>query len=78
MHQIAEKIKNAREIKGLTQSELAKMSGVSLDSIKKYETKAQTNITLENLVKISRILEVDLNYFGENVPQSKKCPSICP
>ncbi len=72
MHQIAEKIKNAREIKGLTQSELAKMSGVSLDSIKKYETKAQTNITLENLVKISRILEVDLNYFGENVPQSKK------
>lgn len=72
MHQISQKIKKAREIRGLTQSDLAKFSGVSLDSIKKYETKAQSNITLENLLKISSVLQVDLNYFAENVPQSKK------
>lgn len=70
MHQIAEKIKNARELKGLLQVDLAKLSGVSLDSIKKYESKAQTNITLENLAKIAKVLEVDLNYFSENVPKS--------
>ena len=69
MHQISQKIKKAREIRGLTQSDLAKFSGVSLDSIKKYETKAQSNITLENLLKISSVLQVDLNYFAENVPQ---------
>ncbi|EHP4339559.1 LexA family transcriptional regulator, partial [Campylobacter jejuni] len=58
---------NAREAKNLTQLELAKSSGVSLDSIKRYETK-ESNITIHNLIKIAKVLDIDLNYFA-NVPK---------
>ncbi|EAI7636724.1 helix-turn-helix domain-containing protein, partial [Campylobacter jejuni] len=51
----------------LTQLELAKSSGVSLDSIKRYETK-ESNITIHNLIKIAKVLDIDLNYFA-NVPK---------
>uniref|UniRef100_UPI000AF79C03 helix-turn-helix domain-containing protein n=1 Tax=Campylobacter jejuni TaxID=197 RepID=UPI000AF79C03 len=64
---ISQKIKNAREAKNLTQLELAKSSGVSLDSIKRYETK-ESNITIHNLIKIAKVLDIDLNYFA-NVPK---------
>ncbi|EDP3607117.1 helix-turn-helix domain-containing protein, partial [Campylobacter jejuni] len=47
--------------------ELAKSSGVSLDSIKRYETK-ESNITIHNLIKIAKVLDIDLNYFA-NVPK---------
>ncbi|EAH8339842.1 helix-turn-helix domain-containing protein [Campylobacter jejuni] len=60
-------MKNAREAKNLTQLELAKSSGVSLDSIKRYETK-ESNITIHNLIKIAKVLDIDLNYFA-NVPK---------
>ncbi|EAL1210745.1 helix-turn-helix domain-containing protein, partial [Campylobacter jejuni] len=56
-----------REAKNLTQLELAKSSGVSLDSIKRYETK-ESNITIHNLIKIAKVLDIDLNYFA-NVPK---------
>ncbi|EHU4311315.1 helix-turn-helix domain-containing protein, partial [Campylobacter jejuni] len=49
------------------QLELAKSSGVSLDSIKRYETK-ESNITIHNLIKIAKVLDIDLNYFA-NVPK---------
>ncbi|EHM1992571.1 helix-turn-helix domain-containing protein, partial [Campylobacter jejuni] len=55
------------EAKNLTQLELAKSSGVSLDSIKRYETK-ESNITIHNLIKIAKVLDIDLNYFA-NVPK---------
>ncbi|EHO6361261.1 LexA family transcriptional regulator, partial [Campylobacter jejuni] len=42
-------------------------SGVSLDSIKRYETK-ESNITIHNLIKIAKVLDIDLNYFA-NVPK---------
>ncbi|EKI8268927.1 LexA family transcriptional regulator [Campylobacter jejuni] len=64
---MSQKIKNAREAKNLTQLELAKSSGVSLDSIKRYETK-ESNITIHNLIKIAKVLDIDLNYFA-NVPK---------
>ncbi|MCR8678965.1 MULTISPECIES: XRE family transcriptional regulator [Campylobacter] len=64
---ISQKIKNAREAKNLTQLELAKSSGVSLDSIKRYETK-ESNITIHNLIKIAKVLDIDLNYFA-NAPK---------
>ncbi|HBK2001222.1 TPA: helix-turn-helix domain-containing protein [Campylobacter jejuni] len=64
---ISQKIKNTREAKNLTQLELAKSSGVSLDSIKRYETK-ESNITIHNLIKIAKVLDIDLNYFA-NVPK---------
>ena len=62
---ISEKIKVGRENKGWTQADLSKYSGVSLDSIKRYESKV-SNITIDNLIKIADSLEVDLNFFRDD------------
>lgn len=62
---ISEKIKVGRESKGWTQTDLSKYSGVSLDSIKRYESK-ESNITIANLIKIADSLEVDLNFFRDD------------
>lgn len=71
---ISEKIKVGRENKGWTQAELAAGSGVSLDSIKRYESK-NSNITIENLIKIADALEVDLNFFRSDEFVIKLLPS---
>ena len=67
---IAEKIKAGRESKGWTQIELANNSSVSLDSIKRYESK-NSNITIDNLIKIADALNVDLNFFRDNEAVTK-------
>ncbi|WP_141070576.1 helix-turn-helix domain-containing protein, partial [Campylobacter fetus] len=56
------KIKEYRLEKGWTQGDLAKFSGVSLGSIKRYETD-NGNITYANLEKIANALNIDLSYF---------------
>ena len=67
---IAEKIKAGRESKGWTQIELANNSSVSLDSIKRYES-TNSNITIDNLIKIADALNVDLNFFRDNEAVTK-------
>lgn len=52
--EIAAKHKVLRKQKGLTQSELAKRSGVSLGSVKRFELTGQ--ISLESLLKLSQLL----------------------
>jgi len=51
---IADKHKMLRKQKGLSQSELAERSGVSLGSLKRFETKGQ--ISLESLLKLAFVL----------------------
>jgi transcriptional regulator with XRE-family HTH domain len=51
---IADKHKKLRKQKGLSQSELAERSGVSLGSLKRFETKGQ--ISLESLLKLAFVL----------------------
>lgn len=51
---LAQKHKTLRKQIGLTQSELAKRSGVSLGSIKRFELTGQ--ISLESLLKLVQIL----------------------
>lgn len=46
----------------MTQSDLAEESGVSIQSIKRYETD-KGNITIDNLEKIAAALDVSLSYF---------------
>lgn len=65
---ISKKIKAGRESKGWSQADLSQYSGVSLDSIKRYESK-ESNITIGNLIKIADSLEVDLNFFRNNDTQ---------
>lgn len=51
---IAENHKTLRKQKNITESELAKRSGVSLSSIKRFESTGQ--IPLESLLKLSQVL----------------------
>ena len=57
------RIKAAREAKQWTQEDLSKASGVSLQSIKRYESAKDNNITLDTLNKIADALEVNVELF---------------
>lgn len=71
---LRERIKAARNNLGITQDELAKYSGISIQNIKKLETKENTNPTNNTSQKLAIALKVDSDYF---VSQSRKtCPSI--
>lgn len=52
--EIAQKHKKLRKQKGLSQNDLAERSGVSLGSLKRFETKGQ--VSLESLLKLVFIL----------------------
>lgn len=74
---LREKIKIARNNLGITQEELAKYSGISIQNIKKLETKDDTNPTNNTLQKLAFALKVDSDYFVSQlspnvVSQSKK------
>lgn len=55
MEQLKTKFKQRRLYFNLTQNGLAKRSGVSLGSLKRFETSG--NISLESLLKLSLVLE---------------------
>ncbi len=54
LEELAQKHKTLRKHSKLSQSELAKRSGVSLGSIKRFESTGQ--ISLESLLKLAQIL----------------------
>ena len=55
MHELQDKFKERRKSLGLTQTELATRSGVSLGSLKRFEGSGQ--IALESLLKLALVLE---------------------
>lgn len=52
--EIADKHRKLRKQRGLSQTELAERSGVSLGSLKRFETKGQ--VSLESLLKLVFVL----------------------
>ena len=64
MLKIGQKIKAARKIKRITQSELAKVIGVSDKSISAYESD-RANPPLSVVEKISKATNQSLNFFLE-------------
>lgn len=72
---LSSKIKAYREEKGWTQSDLAEKSGVSLGSIKRYETN-NGNITYSNLEKIASALNLQISDFDNKVSLSS--PLVVP
>ena len=75
---LSEKIRILRSQKGWTQGDLAKFSGVSLGSIKRYETDSG-NITYSNLQKIANALNVSVENLSLSMslsPVSKLSPSL--
>lgn len=59
---IGENIKSLRKEKKLSQTELAKMVGVSFQQIQKYE-KGINRVSAARLLIISEILNVPITYF---------------
>lgn len=67
---LAQKIKLLRSKKEWTQEDLANFSGVSLGSIKRYETGKGNNITTINLKKIADAFNIEpINLLSSNIVQ---------
>lgn len=72
MKEIADRIKESRLAKGMTQDELAKALGLkSRSSINKMEKNAY-EIGLDRLKEIARVLEVDPDYLVFGDAEDKK------
>ncbi len=74
---IGDRIKTLRKKINLTQEELAKKLGTTPQTIYKYEKGIVTNIPLENIEKLSKILNVTTSFLmgwekekNESQPQS--------
>ena len=61
--ELSQRLKELRAQKGWTQGDLAKFSGVSIDSIKGYEIGKTKNITIDNLKKIASAFNLNPNNF---------------
>ena len=59
---VAQNIKKQRKLKGWTQVKLAMKSNISVDYLKKIETKSgcQKQFSLDTLQKISNALDIDV------------------
>ena len=69
---LAEKIKQQRKKLKISQQEFAQKSGVSLGSIKRFETKYE--ISLQSFIKIAIALDLDSDF--EKLFSSKTYSSI--
>ncbi len=69
---VGEKIKKARVEKSLSQEDLAEKIGVSRMMVSRYEL-GNSEVSIENLQKISKVLEKTISYFfGEEPDQGSK------
>ena len=59
---IGERVRLARKKRGLSQNELARQSGISFTSIRRYET-GERDMKISDMQKIACILGVSLNYI---------------
>ena len=70
-----ERLKNARQIKGLTQEELSKLTGLNQKLISKYE-QGLSLPGLDNLQKLIVALEISADYFLLPQASPKEFPKI--
>ena len=64
---IGSKIKEARENKDMSQYRLAELTGINRSTIKRYEDNHIKKISLDNLIKICKALEIDVKEINDNV-----------
>ena len=67
-HKLAQRVRNIRKRRSISQEKLASMSGVSYGSIKRFETSGQ--ISLISLTKIAMALDIadDIRNLFTTVP----------
>lgn len=68
---IGQRIRIARQEKGLNQAELGRMVGCSNNHMSHIEI-GQTKVSLSMLLKISFVLEKDLNFFLLDTPFTQR------
>ena len=74
MHELSAKFKKRRKSFGLTQTELATRSGMSLGSLKRFEGSGQ--IALESLLKLALVLECLGDFSGVCCEEEERFGSI--
>lgn len=74
---LGEKICQLRTQAGLSQEDLAEKTGVSRQSVSKWETDASTP-ELEKLIQLSKIFEITLDSLVRNEPQETAKPETPP
>jgi len=68
---LAQRIKQARQAKGYSQSKLAELAGVSTNTIGKLEI-SYTTVSLKTILKIANVLDVDINFLVSDRPPDDK------
>ncbi len=69
-----QRIKQARELRGMTQAEMAKYFGTTQNQISKYESGAQ-EMTVTRFSIMCRILDVSADYILGLTPTNQPQPS---
>jgi DNA-binding Xre family transcriptional regulator len=59
------RIKEVAQARGFTQNSLSRATDISLNTIRKLWNKPYSNVTVETLHKIARVLKVDINELTE-------------
>ena len=62
-HKIANNLKRLRKEKGYSLEKVSKLADLSLNTVAKVESGANTNPTIETLIKIATALDVDVNHL---------------
>ena len=75
---VGDRIRKAREEKGISQTDLAEMVGISKQTLYKYENNIVTNIPSDKIEKIAYKLDVSAAYImGWKEPQFNYLYTIC-
>lgn len=68
---IAYRIKQLREMAGMSQLEFAEQIGVSYQQVQKYEN-GKNKVSVERLCQIAEVFKVEINYFFPKIEKRKK------
>ena len=68
--ELADRLADARAVRGLTRAELSERSGVSMPQLGRIERGGGAHCGLATIVAIARALDVDAGWLGMGSPQA--------
>ena len=71
---LGRRLKQCREMAGLSQNELSKRAGVPRPTISEIESGKQVGLTLENARKLARVLGVTLDFLAGPGEEEDEAP----
>jgi transcriptional regulator with XRE-family HTH domain len=73
---LSEFVKETREARGLTQRELARLSGVSIGAIRNIEQGMVKTLRLETAGRIARVLRVSVDRMWDEAREGQLEPAV--